>query len=107
MKRLLLPLLAALALPTAVNAEEYIELKPINPHSYLKASLVKWEENNKRYISFKGTTNTSDCYGYRGGGVPWNISCNRNPALSYKNLKYTTTVKRGNWEEVLFDYDID
>ena len=36
MKRLLLPLLATLALPTAVNAEEFAELKPINPHSYIK-----------------------------------------------------------------------
>ena len=40
MRKLLIPLLAALALPTAVNPEELIELKPINQHSYLKSSLV-------------------------------------------------------------------
>ena len=38
MKLLLLPILAALALPTAVNAEEFAELKPINPHSNMKSS---------------------------------------------------------------------
>ena len=41
MKRLLLPLLAALALPTAVNAEEFTEIKPKNIYSYKKSSLVK------------------------------------------------------------------
>ena len=66
MKRLLLPLLAALALPTSVNAEELIELKPINPHSYLKSSLVNWESNGKRYLTFKGTTELYDCFGEQG-----------------------------------------
>ena len=56
MKRLLLPLLAALALPTAVNAEEFIELKPINQHSYKKSSLVKWGSAEKKYFGFIGTT---------------------------------------------------
>ena len=63
MKRLLLPLLAALALPTAVNAEELIELKPINPHSYMKSTLVRWEKNGKRYLTFRGTTELYDCFG--------------------------------------------
>ena len=53
-KRLALPLLAALALPTAVNAEEFTEIKPKNIYSYKKSSLVKWEnENSEGYISNK------------------------------------------------------
>ena len=66
MKRFLIPLLAALALPTAVNAEELIELKPINPYSYMKSSLIKWEKNSKRYLTFKGTSVVCDCYGGAG-----------------------------------------
>ncbi len=53
MKRLLLPLLAALALPTTINAQEFAELKPINPHSYIKSSFRKWEKEGKKYITFK------------------------------------------------------
>ena len=48
MKRLLLPLLAANALPTAVNAYEFAELKPINLHSYMKSSLRRWEKEGKK-----------------------------------------------------------
>ena len=63
MKRLLRPLLASLALPTAVNAEEFAELKPINPHSYMKSSLRRWEKERKKYITFKGSSIVLDCYG--------------------------------------------
>ena len=55
MNRLLLPLLAALALPTSVNAEEFIELEP-KPFSYQKSSLVKYEKEGVRFIDFNGTT---------------------------------------------------
>ena len=37
MKRFLIPLLTALAIPS-VNAEELIELKPVNPHSYKQST---------------------------------------------------------------------
>ena len=57
MKRLLLPLIAALALPTAVSAEsEFTTLESPNPHTYKKSTVVRWKEEGKRYISFKGTT---------------------------------------------------
>ena len=62
MKRLLLPLLAALALPTAVNAEEFTEIKPKNIYSYKKSSLVKWESDGKRFIDFVGTTKFANCF---------------------------------------------
>ena len=53
MKRLLLPLLAALALPTTINAQEFAELKPINPHSYMKSYLGRWEKEGKKYRHLK------------------------------------------------------
>ena len=64
MKRLLLPLLAALALPTVVNAEEFSEIKPKIIYSYKKSSLVKWigEKNGNRYIGFIGTTFYNPCF---------------------------------------------
>ena len=62
MKRLLLPLLAALALTTAVNAEEFTEIKPKNIYSYKKSSLVKWESDGKRFIDFIGTTKFANCF---------------------------------------------
>ena len=67
MKRLLLPLLAALALPPAVNAEEFTELNPINPYSYNKSSVSRWEKKDKkdrlkRYITYKGTTQLPECF---------------------------------------------
>ena len=46
---LLVILLATLALPTAVKAEEFAELKPINPHSYLKSSLRRGKRKVKIY----------------------------------------------------------
>ena len=50
----LFALLAAIALPTAVNTEEFTEIKPKNIYSYKKSSLVKWEseKNGNRYIGF-------------------------------------------------------
>ena len=62
MNRLLLPLLAALALPTAVHAEEFTEIKPKNIYSYKKSSLVKYEEEDKRYIEFLGTSLFTPCF---------------------------------------------
>ena len=64
MKRLLLPLLTAIALPTAVNAEEFTEIKPKNIYSYKKSSLVKWEseKNGNRYIGFIGTNLYKPCF---------------------------------------------
>ena len=62
MKRLLLPLLAAIALPTAVNAEEFTEIKPKNIYSYKKSSLVKWEKDGRRYINFLGTSLFNPCF---------------------------------------------
>ena len=56
MKLRLLVLLAAITLPTAVNAEEFIELKPINQHSYKKSSLVKWGSAEEKYFGFMVTT---------------------------------------------------
>ena len=43
MKRLLLPLLAALALPT--GAQEFIEIKPEYIYSYDKTSLKRFEDS--------------------------------------------------------------
>jgi len=106
MKRLLLPLLAALALPTAVNAEEFTELKPINPHSYKKSTLVRWEENGKRYLTFKGTSFITDCFG-TSGKTSLNYSCSNNPERIYKNAKSTSTISREGWKTVLFKYDVD
>ena len=60
MKRLLLPLLAALALPT--GAQEFIEIKPEYIYSYDKTSLRRFETSGKRYLSFKGTTLYKPCF---------------------------------------------
>jgi len=62
MKRLLLPLLAAIALPTAVNAEVFTEIKPRNPYSYKKSSLYKYENKGKKYIVFTGTSLYLPCF---------------------------------------------
>ena len=61
MKRLLFPLLAALALPTTAYAEEFIEIKP-NIYSYKKSSLQKSESEGKRFIHFWGTTLYTPCF---------------------------------------------
>ena len=106
MRRLLLPLLAALALPNAVNAEELIELKPINPHSYKKSSLVKWESEGKRYITFKGTTEMFDCVGSIAHACKQMST--RDPDLFYKKYtKKATVINKDNWNTVLFEYSID
>ena len=102
----LFPLIAALALPTAVNAEELIELKPINPHSYKKSSLVRWEENDKRYLTFKGTSFITDCYGDRGDAAV-NLTCGYNPENYYRKGKATSLINKDGWKTVLFEYDVD
>ena len=108
MKRLLLPLVAVLALPTAVNAEDLIELKPVNPHSYLESSLFKWESNGKRYITFKGTTELYDCFGYHGSrGGCLNPFIEGEPLREYKINKKTSIIELDNWKTVLFEYSID
>ena len=58
----LLALVAALALPTAINAEEFIEIKPRNPYSYKKSSLYKYENKGKKYIEFLGTSLYLPCF---------------------------------------------
>ena len=106
MKRLLIPLLAAIALPTAVNAEELIELKPINLHSYLKSSLVKWEANDKRYLTFQGTSVITDCYGNM-QRPELSLSCSVNPERFYRQRKVVSLVNKSGWKTVLFKYDVD
>ena len=44
MRKLLIPLLAAFALPTADNAEEFNEKKAINVYSYKKFSIYLGNE---------------------------------------------------------------
>ena len=62
MKRLLLTLLAALALPTTVSAEGFTEIKPKNIYSYKESTLVKYENKGKRFIEFIGTTLYTPCF---------------------------------------------
>ena len=106
MKRLLIPLLAALALPTAVSAEELIELKPINPHSYKKSTLVRWEANDKRYLTFQGTSVITDCYGNM-QRPELSLSCSVNPERFYRQRKAVSLVNKSGWKTVLFKYDVD
>ena len=92
MKRLLLPLLAALALPTAVNAETWILVHSSGSYSrYIDASSVvkngSWRYANLKYTSTTGGGHESgikvDCkeqiYIYSTGqfGVPINIKYKR------------------------------
>ena len=93
MKRLLLPLLAALALPTSVNAEEFTEIKPKNIYSYKKSSLVKWEseKNGNRYIGFIGTTLFKPCfadYYCRIGNMEKFMKQNNNNELGDVNIRW-------------------
>ena len=95
MKRLLLPLLAAIALPTAVNAEEFTEIKSKNIYSYKKSSLVKFNnEDGKRFISFMGTTLYTPCF------------AEDNPCHKAHFKKYIK-----NWDSLMgsliFEYEID
>ena len=96
MKRLLIPLLAALALPTAVNAGEFTEIKPKNIYSYKKSSLVKYEEEGKRYIQFLGTSLYSPCFNYYS-----NSSCG-----SWKN-KLNKKIYDDSIQNLIWKYDID
>ena len=62
MKRFLIHLLAAIALTTAVNAEEFTEIKPKNVYSYKKSSMVRYTQEGRRFIEFLGTTEYSHCF---------------------------------------------
>ena len=97
MKRLLLPLLAALALPTAVSAEEFTEIKPENIYSYKKSSLVKYENNSKRYIEFLGTTPYSPCFN------KYIEDCHRSITLSEKKFDFSFD----SIQNIIWKYDID
>mgnify|MGYP005741335661 CR=1 FL=1 len=97
MKRLLIPLLAALALPTAVNGEEFIELNP-KPFSYLKSSLVKYEKEGTRFIEFNGTTQYKICLSQGAQGNLCLPRCNR---IWYKRLSNPSS-KRLVWQ-----YELD
>ena len=55
MKKLLFILIALNPLINTLIAEEFTEIKPKNIYSYKKSSLVKYEEEGKRYIKFLGT----------------------------------------------------
>ena len=96
MKRLLLPLLAALALPTAVNTEEFTEIKPKNIYSYKKSSLVKYEEEGKRYIEFLGTSLYSPCFNYY-----YNSSCG-----NWKK-KLNKKIYNDSIQNLIWKYEID
>ena len=97
MKRLLLPLLAAIALPTAVNAEEFTEIKPKNIYSYKKSSLVKYEEEGKRYIEFLGTTPFSPCFNNL-----YSSDCGNYSRKQFNKKNYDDSIQNLIWK-----YDID
>ena len=93
MKRLLLPLLAALVLPTAIDAEEFIELKP-KPFSYQKSSLVKYEKEGVRFIDFKGTTQYKICINEKYEG----LNCHPFRIRHLLTKNYDTTIQRLVWQ---------
>ena len=95
MKRLLIPLLAAIALPTAVNAEEFTEIKPKNIYSYKKSSLVKWEKDGKRFINFLGTSLFNPCFDN-------GSSCHLGRLKEYKKNHYNYSI-----QNLLWKYEID
>ena len=96
MKRLLLPLLAALALPTAVNAEEFTEIKTEDMYGYQKSSLVKWKSDGRRFIDFIGTTKYANCF------ADGDIQCTRPVANKlYKKLGNKSI------QNLIFDYELD
>ena len=96
MKHLLLSLIAALALPTSVSAEEFTEIKPKNMYSYKKSSLVKYENNGKRYIGFLGTTLYSPCF-YS------NYDCHRGITLYETKFDFSFD----SIQNIIWKYDID
>ena len=106
MKRYLITLLAALALPTAVNAQDFTELEPFNPHSYKKSSLVKWENDGRRYLTFKGTTRTFDCFARTTGEELCSGRYTHFPDRFYERNK-TSIIDFKDWKTVLFEYDVD
>ena len=105
-KRLIPLLITAIVLPSSIKAEELIELKPINPHSYLKSSLGKWEENGKKYLNFKGTSKVFDCFARNRGNAICSGVYTYAPDAAYKAGK-TSIIDFKNWQTVLFEYDID
>ena len=97
MKRLLIPLLASIALPTAVNAEEFTEIKPKNIYSYKKSSLVKYEEEGKKYIEFLGTSLYSPCFNNY-----YNSSCG-----NYRRQQVNKKIYDDSVQNLIWKYDID
>ena len=104
MRKLLIPLLAAIALPTAVNAEEFTEIKPKNIYSYKKSSLVKWEKDGRRFINFLGTSLFNPCFdnGYSCHlGRLKNVSKNHyNYSIQNLLWKYEIDCKEGTFNRV-------
>ena len=96
MKRLLLPLLAALALPTAVSAGEFTEIKPKNFYSYKKSSLVKQKINGERFVSFEGTTKFADCF------ANYQQICMRRLTVPWFNKIWDKSV-----QNLVFNYEIN
>ena len=96
MKRLLLPLLAVLALPTTVNAEEFTEIKPQNIYSYKKSSLVKWESDGKRFINFLGTTKFQNCF-----------DDSTNPCRPIYTNRWFKNRGNKSIQNLIFNYDLD
>ena len=97
MKQLLLALLAAIALPTAVNAEEFTEIKPKNIYSYKKSSLVKYENDGKRYLQFLGTAPLSPCFDNY-----YNSFCGNYSLKQFNKKNYDNSIQNLIWK-----YDID
>ena len=54
---------------------------------------MRWEENGRRYLTFKGTTFIQDCYGVNGdAGV--NFTCGYNPENIYRKRKATSLINK-------------
>ena len=66
MKRLLLPLLAALALPTAVNATNYLECEAIFQAAERQSKILMKDLNNEKqnkiFERIKKDANKRGCY---------------------------------------------
>ena len=98
MKRLLLPLLAALALPTAVNAVEINCNSPVwknkpqckNESVRKKAKTILDEETGLMVIEMEAD-------------IPWRSTSN--PKIPYKNIVKLTSSFDGSSEYVVFDRD--
>ena len=75
----------------------------------MKSSLIKWEKNSKRYLTFKGTSVVCDCYGGAGatlmGGSFQDLQIR--PDKAYARKKATTLINKLGWKTVLFEYSLD